>query len=86
MELGYVLQVLDLRCPQALEMPEPSSEPNNNKMIPSEVEINVDVIDSKTFAELDHYMKGTMSNRGTKEAEGEAEFEGENPVKKQRTR
>jgi hypothetical protein len=86
MELGYVLQVLDLRCPQALEMPDPSSEPKDDKMIPSEVEINVDVIDSKTFAELDRYVKGTMSNRETREGEGEAEFEGDSAAKKQRTR
>ena len=69
MELGYVLQVLDLRCPQALEMPDPSSKPNDDKVVASEVEINIDAIDSKTFAELDRYVTGTMSNKAKREAE-----------------
>ena len=64
MELGHILNVLDMRCPQALEQPGPCSEPGsdgfNDK---SELEINVDAIDTKTFAELDKYVREKMKAR-----------------------
>ena len=69
-QLGHVLQVLDLRCPRALERPVSanSNEPNSttNGFPPSnnngeEVEINVDAMDLRTFYELDAYVKDRIS-------------------------
>jgi len=69
MEIGHVMQVLDLRCPQALENPSITNCTNNNndremkRKAASNVEINVEAIDAKTFAELDRYVKEKMLMR-----------------------
>lgn len=67
MEIGHVMQVLDLRSPQALDSPCPtaestdtSHEENKKQSASCEVEINVDAIDAKTFAELDRYVTEKM--------------------------
>lgn len=67
MELGHVLQVIDLKCPNALEQPDPSKSAAGQNDY-SEVEINVDAIDSRTFTELDRYAKEKMLARTTGEA------------------
>jgi hypothetical protein len=67
MELGHVLQVIDLKCPNALELPDPSKMPQSQNE-PAGVEINVDAIDARTFAELDRYVKEKMLARTTGEA------------------
>ena len=65
MELGHVLQIIDLKCPNALEQPELEHEAGSEE---AEVEINVDAIDPRTFAELDRYVKEKMLARTTGEA------------------
>lgn len=67
MELGHVLQVMDLKCPNALQVPDPSKKPSSQTEA-AEVEINVDAIDPRTFAELDRYVKEKMLARTTGEA------------------
>jgi hypothetical protein len=73
MELGHVLQVLDLKCPNALEDPELSTDPSSKRGLDSsqieeaQIEINVDAIDPRTFAELDRYVKDKMLARNTGE-------------------
>jgi hypothetical protein len=67
MELGHVLQVMDLKCPNALELPDSSKKPVGQNET-AEVEINVDAIDPRTFAELDRYVKEKMLARTTGEA------------------
>lgn len=72
MELGHVLQVLDLKCPNALEDPESSADSNtrtslNSQVDEAQVEINVDAIDPRTFAELDRYVKDKIFARTTGE-------------------
>jgi hypothetical protein len=71
-ELGYVLQIIDLRCPHAVENIRPSMEEpavdedgvdNVKKEKDIEAEINVDAIDPKTFSELDRYMKEKLYSR-----------------------
>jgi hypothetical protein len=70
MELGHVLHVLDIRSPQALEQPDPSAQSPVDKFAEeSEMEINVDAIDARTFAELDRYVKEKMKARSNGVAE-----------------
>lgn len=56
--LGYVMQVIDLRCPQAIERGNGGAE--------DELEINVDSLDSRTFAELDRFIQDKLLNSGRK--------------------
>lgn len=70
MELGHVLKIIDLKCPQALESPDPKSSlstttPSNASV--SKVEINVDKIDPRTFTELDRYVKDKLLQRSSSE-------------------
>jgi len=69
MELGHVVQVLDLRCPQALENPDPNTETQKEDFQSSKVEINVEVIDSRTFQDLDRYVKKKMLTRSNGESD-----------------
>lgn len=86
MELGHVLQVLDLKCPNALEDPELSTDPSSKRGLDSsqiqeaQIEINVDAIDPRTFAELDRYVKDKMLARNT----GEDLEEYENATKRRK--
>jgi hypothetical protein len=48
------MQVLDLRCPQVFEE---LLDPAHNGENGTRIEINVDKIDTKTFVELDTYVK-----------------------------
>jgi len=80
MELGHVLQVIDLKCPNALEDPNPSNAEKENYGV-AQVEINVDVIDPRTFSELDRYVKDKMLARTTGEALDEMD---ESPKKQKR--
>lgn len=63
MELGHVLQVIDLKCPQALVDPNPNVKPKNMFRRDAEVEIDIDAIDTRTFTEIDRYMKEKMHAR-----------------------
>jgi hypothetical protein len=67
MELGHVLQVIDLKCPNALEDPNPSHA-EKDTYDEAQVEINIDAIDPRTFSELDRYVKDKMLARTTGEA------------------
>ena len=69
MELGHVLQVLDLRCPQSLERPDPSAN-LPDKRDSTDIEIDVDAIDPRTFAELDRYVKEKMLSRSNSSGDG----------------
>lgn len=85
MELGHVMQVIDLKCPQALEQPDPSLEFNNIDSSfgkESEIEINVDALDQRTFTELDRYVKEKMLARTAGEALGD--FDNTTPKKQKR--
>ena len=85
MELGHVLQVLDVRSPAALEQPDPSAKtPSDRFAEEAEVEINVDAIDPKTFADLEQYVKEKMKARTNETAESAEEEEFEGARKKQR--
>ena len=118
-ELGHVLQVLDIRCPNALEkideyhddeeyhddtnenanassssavessteLSYPSSLDNTGTSFADEepsVEINVDVIDARTFAELDRYVKEKMKARSNGVAEALGGDHGGSARKKQK--
>ncbi len=85
MEIGHVLHVLDIRCPAALEQPDPSAKtPLDRFTEEAEVEVNVDAIDARTFAELDRYVKEKMRARSNGLAENSGEEQGESAKKKQR--
>lgn len=79
MELGHVLKIIDLKCPKALEQPDPSSVIKSQSDAAS-VEINVDKLDSRTFAELDRYVKDKLLQRDHSE---DTDLE-DTPPKKQR--
>jgi hypothetical protein len=97
-ELGYVLQVLDLRCPRAIEKvpaaatvtsqqqvlsnpyasssaaaPPPQTTPSIND---TELEINVDAIETKIFRELDRFVKDKLYSRETTAVGGSAAVTG----------
>lgn len=60
-ELGHVMQVLDLRCPQALEQPD--DESSGERGLATQIEINVDAIDSRTLIELERYVSEKVGAR-----------------------
>jgi hypothetical protein len=78
MELGHVLQTIDLRCPEALEDPDPESLASDapppiragHRYAWDEfdggcqVEVDVDAIPPETFWELDRYVKERVHGRG----------------------
>jgi hypothetical protein len=80
MELGHVLQVIDLNCPEAIEdptydqltttdAPHPASMLSHRYMWDEfdggcQIEIDVDVIPVDTFWELDRYVKEKVNERG----------------------
>mmetsp|Transcript_6384 Transcript_6384/g.7912 ORF Transcript_6384/g.7912 Transcript_6384/m.7912 type:complete len:232 (+) Transcript_6384:50-745(+) len=85
MELGHVLHVLDIRSPAALEQPDPSAKaPLDRFTEEAEVEINVDAIDARTFAELDRYVKDKMKARSNGMSETPDEEQVGGAKKKQR--
>lgn len=59
-EMGHVMQVIDLRCPQALVDPDPEGL-HNDDGDSAEVEIDVNLIDARTFAELEKYVREKVS-------------------------
>ena len=81
MELGHVLQVIDLNCPEAIEdptydqltttdAPHPASMLSHRYMWDEfdggcQIEIDVDVIPVDTFWELDRYVKEKVNERGS---------------------
>lgn len=80
-QLGHVLQLLDLRCPRALERPVNANDVMNNasngnggdgvsNIGGEEVEINVDAMDLRTFYELDSYVKERISKSRRKISTG----------------
>lgn len=77
MELGHVLQVLDMRCPDALDDPTEESLPSGAPRVTKQhnyswetfdggcqLEIDVDVIPPDVFYELDKYVKDKVQGRG----------------------
>lgn len=88
MELGHILHVLDIRCPQALEQADPDfsspidGQPSDTFCQEPELEINVDAIDARTFAELDRYVKEKMKARSNSIAEVSGEEQGKEKKKK----
>ena len=77
MELGHVLQVIDLQCPEALEDPAPESLTSDAPPLihghryawdefdgGCQVEVDVDSIPPDTFWELDRYVKEKVHGRG----------------------
>ena len=54
LELGHVIQTIELKCPQALEdIPSPTPQ----------VEINVDALPSPVFKELEAYLQEKVPNK-----------------------
>mmetsp|Transcript_17027 Transcript_17027/g.20788 ORF Transcript_17027/g.20788 Transcript_17027/m.20788 type:complete len:238 (-) Transcript_17027:170-883(-) len=87
MELGHVMHLIDIRCPQALEQPDPTAEsPVDKFATESEVEINVDAIDSRTFTELERYVKEKMNARSNGTSDDLAEDHGHGSAKKKQKR
>ena len=77
MELGHVLHVIDLQCPEALEDPAPESLTSDAPPLihghryawdefdgGCQVEVDVDSIPPDTFWELDRYVKEKVHGRG----------------------
>mmetsp|Transcript_21169 Transcript_21169/g.38204 ORF Transcript_21169/g.38204 Transcript_21169/m.38204 type:complete len:249 (-) Transcript_21169:261-1007(-) len=60
-ELGHLMQVIDLKCPQALEQPGGGAV--------GDVEINVDLMDSRTFTELDRYVRDKVGAKQPSETD-----------------
>ena len=56
--LGHVMQVIDLRCPIAIE--------RNINGAEDELEINVDALDNRTFHELDTFIQEKVVQMGRK--------------------
>jgi len=76
-ELGHAINILELRCPQALEKCGTDSRPGapgnvsvldedseDDGIRTDEMEINVDSIDNRTFLELNTYVTEALSNGG----------------------
>mmetsp|Transcript_6869 Transcript_6869/g.14996 ORF Transcript_6869/g.14996 Transcript_6869/m.14996 type:complete len:335 (-) Transcript_6869:1463-2467(-) len=76
-ELGHAINILELRCPQALEKCGTDSRPGapgnvsvldedseDDGIRTDEMEINVDSIDNRTFLELSTYVTEALSNGG----------------------
>ena len=77
MELGHVLHVIDIQCPEALEDPAPESLTSDAPPLihghryawdefdgGCQVEVDVDSISPDTFWELDRYVKEKVHGRG----------------------
>ena len=77
MELGHVLHVIDIQCPEALEDPAPESLTSDAPPLihghryawdefdgGCQVEVDVDSIPPDTFWELDRYVKEKVHGRG----------------------
>lgn len=77
MELGHVLQTIDVQCPEALE--DPSEEQLRSDAVPAverhryawdefdggcQIEVDVDAIPAETFWKLDQYVKEKVQGRG----------------------
>lgn len=68
-QLGHVMQQIDVRCPQALEKPAGTSNgtlhsmtnESTNQITEDDVEINVDAIDPRTFADLDNFLNECLA-------------------------
>ncbi len=77
MELGYVLQTIDIQCPEALEDPTPDQMRSDATPVVKrhryawddfdggcQIEVDVDSIPPATFWELDKYVKEKVDGRG----------------------
>ncbi|KAL3816421.1 hypothetical protein ACHAXA_007357 [Cyclostephanos tholiformis] len=77
MELGYVMSVIDIQCPEALEDPAPESLTSDAPPLihghryawdefdgGCQIEIDVDSIPPSTFWDLDRYVKEKVQGRG----------------------
>ena len=66
MELARAMNIIEQRCPQALEScgDGNSSTEDENGVRLDEVEINIDSLDNRTFNELNQLLVDTLSNGG----------------------
>ena len=62
MELAHVITTIENRCPQALDQVSENNNNNNNPMT-HQLEINIDALDYKTFADLEKYTRDKVANR-----------------------
>ena len=66
-ELGHAIQVIDLRCPHALEKPTigvgKQADDNVDGSIEDELEVNVDALDTRTFIELEAFVSEHIQRR-----------------------
>mmetsp|Transcript_37373 Transcript_37373/g.111975 ORF Transcript_37373/g.111975 Transcript_37373/m.111975 type:complete len:295 (-) Transcript_37373:438-1322(-) len=70
-EMGHVLRLIDLKCPQALVDPDPEGlygggdAAVDGDISCAEVEIDVEAVDPRTFAELERYVREKVSPTGS---------------------
>ncbi|KAL7477933.1 hypothetical protein ACHAW6_003721 [Cyclotella cf. meneghiniana] len=77
MELGHVLKVIDMKCPEALEDPPEDCLPSDATKVPKQhnygwdefdggcqIEIDIDAIPPVVFHELDTYVREKVKGRG----------------------
>ena len=64
MELGHAINIIELHCPQALVGGGADAATKDDGLRTDELEIDIDVIDSRTFNELSRYVSEALSNGG----------------------
>jgi len=68
MELGHAINIIELRCPQALVGCGANAAAEDDGLRTDELEIDIDAIDSPTFNELSRYVSEALSNGGRSSA------------------
>ena len=63
MELGHCLNIIELRCPEAL-VGCGGGGTDNDGLRTDELEIDIDALDSRTFNEVSRYVSEALSNGG----------------------
>ena len=64
MELGHAINIMELRCPQALVGCGADAATEDDGLRTDELEIDIDALDSRTFNELSRYVSEALSNGG----------------------
>jgi len=64
MELGHAINIIELRCPEALVRCGGGGATADDGLRTDEVEIDIDAVDSRTFNELSRYVSEALSNGG----------------------
>ena len=65
-DLGKAMQIIDLRCPKALERADASDEAggkDEDGIRSDEIEINIDRLDNRTFSELNKFVSEAVTRR-----------------------